>query len=120
MIARHDGRVVLVAGAIPGERVRARVTRVARGVAHAETVAIEEPSPDRRAVAADPLCGGCLYSHIAYPRQLAIKGEVIADAFKRIGRIDLPAAVDGCRFTRGRLSHARAAARPRLAPRILP
>ena len=50
-------------------------------------------SADRRAVAADPLCGGCLYAHIAYPRQLEIKAQVIADAFGRIGRLTLPAAV---------------------------
>ena len=93
MIARHDGRVVLESGAIPGERVRARLVRVAKGVAHAETVAIDEPSPDRRVASGDPLCGGCLYSHIAYPRQLEIKSQVIADAFTRIGRLELPAPV---------------------------
>src|SRR5262249_19364845 len=42
---------------------------------------------------ADPSCGGCTYSHIAYPRQLEIKGQVIADAFARIGRLTLPAVV---------------------------
>ena len=93
MIARHEGRIVLVSGAIPGERVRARLVRVAKGVAHAETVAIDEPSPDRRVASGDPLCGGCLYSHIAYPRQLEIKSQVIADAFTRIGRLELPAPV---------------------------
>jgi 23S rRNA (uracil1939-C5)-methyltransferase len=93
MIARHDGRVVLVSGAIPGERVRARLVRVAKGVAHAEAVAIDEPSPDRRVASGDPLCGGCLYSHIAYPRQLEIKSQVIADAFTRIARLELPAPV---------------------------
>jgi len=93
MIGRHEGRVVLVSGAIPGEQVRARLVRVAKGVAHAETVAIVEPSPDRRVPSGDPLCGGCLYSHIAYPRQLDIKSQVIADAFTRLGRLELPARV---------------------------
>lgn len=92
MIARADGRVVLVAGAIPGERVRARVERVGKGVIYADTVDVEEPSPDRRPSESDPACGGCLYAHIAYPRQLEIKSLVIADAFKRIGRLALPAA----------------------------
>jgi 23S rRNA (uracil1939-C5)-methyltransferase len=89
MIARHDGLVVLVSGAIPGERVRARILRVTKSVAHAAAVAIDEPSPDRR-TAGDPLCGGSLYAHIAYPRQLEIKSQVIADAFTRIGRMTLP------------------------------
>jgi len=93
MIARVEGQVVLVADAIPGERVQARIERVAKGVAYARTLAVEEPSGDRRPPFADPLCGGCLYSHIAYARQLEIKREVIADAFKRIGRLTLPAAV---------------------------
>jgi 23S rRNA (uracil1939-C5)-methyltransferase len=93
MIARHEGRVVLVSGAIPGERVSARLVRVAKGVAHAEAISIDEPSPDRRVPFGDPLCGGCLYGHIAYPRQLEIKSQVIADAFKRIGRIELASAV---------------------------
>ena len=93
MIARHEGQVVLVSGAIPGERVQARLARVTKSVAHADAVAIEEPSPDRRVVSGDPLCGGCLYSHIAYARQLTIKSDVIGDAFRRIGHIELAAPV---------------------------
>ena len=93
MIARHEGRVVLVTGAIPGERVQGRVIRVQKGVAHAETVSTDESSADRRVPPGDPLCGGCLYAHIEYPRQLEIKSQVIADAFKRIGRLELPTPV---------------------------
>lgn len=91
MIARVDGQVVLVGGAIPGERVVARVERVAKGVAYAQTTAIEERSPDRVEAPADPLCGGCLYNHIAYGRQLLVKADVVRDAFARIGRVELPA-----------------------------
>jgi 23S rRNA (uracil1939-C5)-methyltransferase len=93
MIARVEGRVVLVGGAIPGEHVQARIERVAKGVVFAETIAVDEPSADRRAPFTDPACGGCLYAHIAYPRQLEIKSQVIADAFARIARVPLPAPV---------------------------
>src|SRR5580704_2257880 len=93
MIARVDGQVVLVSGAIPGERVLARIERVGKGVAYAQTIDIEEASADRRAVEGEPGCGGCLYAHIAYPRQIGIKSLVIADAFARIARLPLPAAV---------------------------
>jgi len=93
MIARVDGQVVLVAGAIPGERVQARIERVGKGVAYAETVAVDEPSPDRRPPFTDLVCGGSLYAHIAYPRQREIKAQVIADAFARIGRLQLPGEV---------------------------
>jgi 23S rRNA (uracil1939-C5)-methyltransferase len=88
MIARADGQVVLVGGAIPGERVRARVERVTKGVAYADTVDIDDPSADRRSFD-DPLCGGCLYGHITYPRQLVLKSQVIDDAFRRIARLPL-------------------------------
>src|SRR5262245_18910165 len=93
MLARSDGRIVLVTGAIPGERVNARVDRVGRSVAFATTIDVQESSADRRAPFRDPACGGCIYSHITYPRQLEIKSQVIKDAFARIGRIELPAPV---------------------------
>lgn len=93
MIARVDGQVVLVSGAIPGERVTARIERVAKGVAYAGAIAIDEPSSDRRAAPADPLCGGCLYGHIAYPRQLELKSLVIADALARIAHLRLASPV---------------------------
>jgi 23S rRNA (uracil1939-C5)-methyltransferase len=86
MIARHEGQIVLVSGAIPGERVAARIERVERRLAFGVAVEVIEASPDRRAPAGDPLCGGCLYAHIEIDRQRAIKRDVIADAFARIGR----------------------------------
>src|SRR5262245_4577985 len=90
MIARLDGQVVLGGRRIPGERVSARIERVAKGVAYAAVTEIDLPSPDRREPFTDPLCGGCLYAHISYPRQLDIKAQVVADAFARIGHIPLP------------------------------
>lgn len=90
MIARQQGQVVLVLGAIPGERVLARIDKADRQLAFASTVDVLEPSPDRREPFVDPLCGGCLYAHVAYPRQLAMKADVIKDAFVRLGRLDPP------------------------------
>jgi 23S rRNA (uracil1939-C5)-methyltransferase len=93
MIARVNGQIVLVSGAVPGERVQITIERVGKGVAYGDTLTVEEPSPDRRAHPADPWCGGCLYAHIAYERQLRIKSLVIADAFGRIGRLPISHAV---------------------------
>jgi 23S rRNA (uracil1939-C5)-methyltransferase len=87
MIARAGGQVVFVSGAIPGERVRARVDRVERQLAFAAVVDVLEASPDRREPFADPLCGGVLYAHVAYARQLRLKAEVVQDAFRRLGRL---------------------------------
>jgi tRNA/tmRNA/rRNA uracil-C5-methylase (TrmA/RlmC/RlmD family) len=89
MIARHEGQVVLVSGAIPGERVRARVQRADRSVAYATVVDLIEPHRDRRQTTADWSCGGNVYAFIAYERQLRLKSEIIADAFARIGRLSL-------------------------------
>jgi 23S rRNA (uracil1939-C5)-methyltransferase len=93
MIARLDGQIVFVGGAIPGERVTAAIERVAKGLAYAQTVAVDEASSSRRGASGDPSCGGCLYAHIAYEHQREIKSLVIADAFSRIARLDLPATV---------------------------
>jgi 23S rRNA (uracil1939-C5)-methyltransferase len=91
MIARHEGRIVFVAGAVPGERVRAVVERDSRQAIKARVVEIVHPSPDRRESPVDPACGGMAYGHIRYERQLTLKAEVIADAFRRLGRLALPA-----------------------------
>jgi len=93
MIARHEGQIVLVSGAIPGERVVARVDRVAKGVAHAQTTSVETPSADRREPFTDPLCGGCLYAHVDYSRQLELKSQIIVDAFTRIAHVALSSPV---------------------------
>jgi tRNA/tmRNA/rRNA uracil-C5-methylase (TrmA/RlmC/RlmD family) len=89
MLARHDGRIVFVAGAIPGERVRASVERVAKNSIWARTVEVLEPSADRRAPSHDPACGGAAFAHIAYPRQRELKQQILVDAFHRLARIEI-------------------------------
>jgi 23S rRNA (uracil1939-C5)-methyltransferase len=91
MLARHQGQIVLVSGAIPGERVRARVERAAKSVLYAATIDVIEPSPDRRASVGDAQCGGNVLSHVAYERQRRLKGEILQDALARIGRVPLAA-----------------------------
>jgi 23S rRNA (uracil1939-C5)-methyltransferase len=85
MLARHEGQIVFLTGAIPGERVRARVARVAKGVVHAELEAVERASPDRR-VNHDARCGGHVLGHVVPERQRALKAEIIVDAFRRLAR----------------------------------
>jgi 23S rRNA (uracil1939-C5)-methyltransferase len=94
MLARHQGQVVLVSGAIPGERVTARLERTGKGVAFAEVVEVLSPSADRRPVAADWRCGGNVLAHVGYARQLGLKGEIIQDALGRIGRMPMAAPPD--------------------------
>ena len=73
MIARVDGQVVLVGGAIPGERVQARVERVGKGVVYAQTLSVEEPSRGSPRAVRRSVVRRLPLRHIAYPRQLAIK-----------------------------------------------
>jgi len=89
MLARHDSQPVFLWGAIPGERVDARVERVGKGVIYADTIAVHSPSPDRRPVEGDCRCGGAALAHAVYPAQLRMKGQIVEDAFRRIGKIAL-------------------------------
>jgi len=91
MLARHNGQIVLVSGAIPGERVSARVSRVAKGVIYADMVDPVVPSPDRRASVSDGRCGGNVLSHVSPERQVRLKGEILEDAFRRVARLPLGA-----------------------------
>jgi tRNA/tmRNA/rRNA uracil-C5-methylase (TrmA/RlmC/RlmD family) len=91
-IGRHHGQVVLVRGAIPGERVTAWIDRADRRVAYANTRDVLDPSPDRRTPAFDPLCGGGVFAHVAYGRQLEMKGRIVQDAFARLARYPLAEA----------------------------
>lgn len=92
MLARHHGQIVLVWGAIPGERVTARVERIGKGVIYADTADVLSASSDRRGEVGDWRCGGNVLAFIAYPRQLQLKGLIIQDALARIGRVPLPTA----------------------------
>ena len=77
-VARHEGQVLFVRHAIPGEAVRARVTEVGSGgrFVRADAVAVLEASPDRVEPpcpwAGPGRCGGCDLQHVALPRQRAL------------------------------------------------
>lgn len=94
MLARHDGQVVFVQGAIPGERVKVRIERRQKQLLFAETVEVLEASPDRRVAHCDLACGGSAYAHIQYERQRQLKADIIGDAFARIAKHPLAMAVN--------------------------
>ena len=78
------GYVVFVAGAIPGDRVRAVVHKRKRSYAHARTLEVLEPSPERIAPTAEH--PGVPWQVIPYERQLEIKRAQVDEALRRIGR----------------------------------
>jgi 23S rRNA (uracil1939-C5)-methyltransferase len=91
-VARLNGFVVFVRRGLPGDRVRARVTKVKRN--HAEALAVEvlEPGPARveAPCAHFPACGGCRFQDLAYEAQVEAKAAQVADALRRIGGLAEP------------------------------
>ena len=82
----RGGYVVFVSGGVPGDRVRAVVTKRKRGYAEARALEVLEPSPDRIAPRADH--PGVPWQVLSYERQLAVKQEQVHDALTRIGRLE--------------------------------
>jgi 23S rRNA (uracil1939-C5)-methyltransferase len=91
-VARLNGFVVFVRRGLPGDTVRARVTKVKRN--HAEALATEIVEPGAPRVDAPcrhyPACGGCRFQDLAYEAQAAAKHEQVHDALRRIGGIPEP------------------------------
>ncbi len=86
-VARTEGGYVLfVAGAIPGDRVNARVTKRKRAYGEARVAEILTPSPDRIPARADH--PGAPWQVLPYEKQLAIKHEQVGDALRRIGKLE--------------------------------
>src|SRR5438445_10317842 len=81
-VARLNGFVVFVRRGLPGDRVRARVTKVKRN--HAEALAVEVVEAGAQRVDAPcahyPACGGCRFQDLAYEAQIAAKAEQVEDA----------------------------------------
>ncbi len=84
-VARLEGYVVFVAGAVPGDRVRAVVGKSKRAYAEARAVEILEPSPDRIAPVADH--PGAPWQVLPYERQLEVKASQVREALERIGKL---------------------------------
>jgi 23S rRNA (uracil1939-C5)-methyltransferase len=85
-VARTDGYVVFVQGAIPGDRVRAVLTKRKKAYGEARTIEVLEPSPDRIEPVADH--PGAPWQVLPYERQLDVKSEQVDDALRRIGKLD--------------------------------
>jgi 23S rRNA (uracil1939-C5)-methyltransferase len=86
-VARHGELVVFVSRALPGDRVRARVTKFKRRYVEARTIELLEPGPGRvdARCAHFGICGGCAWQDLDYPEQLRHKHAQVVDALERIG-----------------------------------
>ena len=86
-----DGRAVFVAGAVDGDRVQAEIIKVNKSYAVGRLMQIMAPSPHREeGFCGAPLsCGGCVYRHISYERELYLKHEYVHQCFKKAGLADV-------------------------------
>jgi 23S rRNA (uracil1939-C5)-methyltransferase len=91
-VARLDGFVVFVRRGLPGDLVRARVTKVQRRHAEAVTTEVLAAGPNRveAPCAHYPACGGCRFQDLAYEVQLEAKHSWVEDSLRRIAGIPEP------------------------------
>jgi 23S rRNA (uracil1939-C5)-methyltransferase len=91
-IARHEGFVVFVDGAVPGDTVRVRILKSKKNYAEAKVVTVQQPSPHRVVPRCRHFgsCGGCKWQHVDYQVQLRFKQQHVVDAFERIGGLATP------------------------------
>ena len=90
-VGHWEGQALFVPGTAPGDVIRARVVKDCGRYAFGIVEEVETPSPDRIPVdcpAAGP-CGGCSLRHVRYGAELAAKQAAVADAFRRIGRLEV-------------------------------
>ncbi|HET6292512.1 MAG TPA: class I SAM-dependent RNA methyltransferase [Kribbella sp.] len=91
-VARHDGQVVFVRHALPGEVVRARVTEQTTKYLRADAIEILTASPQRIEppcpYAGPGRCGGCDFQHANIVEQRRLKATVVSDTLRRIGGIE--------------------------------
>ncbi len=88
-VVRADGWVVMISGAFPGDRIRARLRRRRRGVIEGELLEVLAPSPERIPPACPhvALCGGCALQGLAPAAQTHYKAAQAVELLRRIGRV---------------------------------
>jgi 23S rRNA (uracil1939-C5)-methyltransferase len=91
-VGRLDGFVVFARGGLPGDTVRARVTKVQRRHAEARVTDVLVSGPQRvdAPCAHYPACGGCRFQDLAYDAQVAAKEQWVADSLQRLAGLTAP------------------------------
>lgn len=90
-LCRHQGRVIFVPGALPGEQIQALIVKTLKSHAFGKLLNVLEPSL-RRVEPPCPYyvkCGGCSCQHMSYEAELEFKRSYIQDALNRIGGLDI-------------------------------
>jgi 23S rRNA (uracil1939-C5)-methyltransferase len=100
-LARQDGKVVFVAGVLPGETVNAQFTHHSKNYAEAELMEVKKASPariepvcplflraGRNRIQAGQTCPGCAYQHMAYGTEMDLKSNQFKNLMERMGGVD--------------------------------
>jgi len=98
-VARHDGRVIFLRYAIPGEEVVAEITEVTSKFARGNAIEIIKAAPERVSppceLAKPGGCGGCDFQHIEISAQRKLKSAIIKEQFSRVAKKDVEVTVIG-------------------------
>ncbi len=91
-LARQDGKVIFIEGAVPGDVVDVFIQKNKKDWAEGKAVTIKMPSPQRVAAFCKHfgICGGCKWQMLPYEKQLEYKQQETLQNLKRIGKVDLP------------------------------
>jgi len=91
-LAKIDGKVIFISGAVPGDVVDIFLTKNKKDWAEARVIEIKQPSTERQLPFCKHfgLCGGCKWQMLPYAKQLQYKQQEVEQNLKRIGKVDLP------------------------------
>jgi 23S rRNA (uracil1939-C5)-methyltransferase len=88
-VARVNGFTLFIRGALPGEKVKVKVSKLKKQYGYGDLLEIIESSPARVQPACPvyEACGGCQLQHLDYSAQLEAKRQQVVDSFTRIGKL---------------------------------
>lgn len=90
-VAKHEGRVLFIAGVVPGDVVTATIFQKKRGYFMAQLETLETASPDRVDAPCQHfgVCGGCKWQQLSYAAQLKFKEKEVAHNLNHIGKVSV-------------------------------
>lgn len=91
-VAHHEGKVLFVEGAVPGDIADVQVTKIKNNFLEGKSVSVKKESEHRVAPTCSHFgfCGGCKWQHLNYTMQLHYKQQQVTDSFKHIGGLTFP------------------------------
>lgn len=94
-VGKIDNFTIFVKGAIKGEKVRIKITKVNKNFAFGRLIEVIEAAKDRTEPTCHNYkrCGGCQMQHLSYEAQLEFKKQKVVDCIERIGKINMDSVI---------------------------